>query len=336
MDNERDQQDQREPIEALMKKLLTVAVASLAFWQFFPRIALAQSRGEVARGSPRVLGGADVLPGQGAWAVSLRMPKAGEPGKWRHYCGGSFVSPRYNPITRSVDGWSSNDHQPEWVLTAAHCVVVNGKRMNEADLRVLGGTLNLSRAADGEEQQVERIVVHPGYDDKTLMNDIALLKLSQPAKDLDPTLRTSIRLPSIADIYWIAKPYLAVRAQGWGRTEIDYRSETLREVLIPVVDRQTCKSAFEPTAETVPDGAICAGFVSGDFDSCQGDSGGPLVYRSQYAAPRPGFASEPTLIGVVSWGVGCGLADLYGIYTSAMAYRRWTQETVVAYYLDKS
>jgi trypsin len=318
-----------------MNKLLAVSVMSLALVQSSTGMALAQSRAELARGSPRIIGGIEVSPGQGAWAVSLRMPKAGEPGKWRHYCGGSFVSPRYNPITRSVDGWSSNDHQPEWVLTAAHCVVVDSKKMNEADLRVLGGTLNLTRTADGEEQQLERIVVHPGYDDKTLKNDIALLKLSQPTKDLDPTLRTSIRLPSIADINWITKPYLAVRAQGWGRTEIDYKSETLREVILPLVDRQTCRNAFEPAGENVPDGAICAGFVSGDFDSCQGDSGGPLVYRSQYSAPRPGFAYEPTLIGVVSWGIGCGLADLYGIYTSTMAYRRWTEEMVVAYYTGK-
>lgn len=317
-----------------MKKSLTVAVISIAFSQFWSAIAFGQSRAELARGSPRIIGGADVSPGQGAWAVSLRVPKAGEP-KWRHYCGGSFVAPHYNPVTRSVVGWSSSEYRPQWALTAAHCVVIDGKKMDEADLRVLGGTLNLTRAADGEEQAVERIVVHPGYDEKTLKNDIALLKLSQPTKDLDPTLRTSIRLPAIADINWITKPYLAVRAQGWGRTETNYQSETLREVLLPLVDRQTCKNAFEPAGENVPDGAMCAGFVSGDFDSCQGDSGGPLIYRSQYSAPRPGFASEPTLIGVVSWGIGCGLADLYGIYTSTMTYRRWTEEMVVAYYTGK-
>jgi secreted trypsin-like serine protease len=313
-----------------MSKPWPVALLSLALAQGTCVGAFAEPLAELARGSPRIIGGVDVLPGQGAWAVSLRMPRDSEPSGWGHYCGGSFVNPRYNPLARSVVGWSGGEQQPKWVLTAAHCVMIGGKKINEADVRVLGGTLDLSKPIDGEEQAVERIFVHPGYDGATLQNDIALLKLQPATRDLDPTRRTSIRLPEISDINWVVKPYLAVRAQGWGRTERSYQSATLREVIVPLVDKQTCRNAFEPAGEQISDGALCAGFVSGDFDSCQGDSGGPLVYRSQYAAPRPGFAAEPTLVGVISWGISCGLADLFGVYTSTMHYKRWAEEMVAA------
>ncbi|WP_191971073.1 S1 family serine peptidase [Methylobacterium soli] len=225
--------------------------------------------------------------------------------------------------------------RPQWVLTAAHCVVKDGETIKASELRVLGGTRDLSDATKGEEQAVERIIVHESFNNLTLENDIALLKLSEPAKDIARTLRNTVRLPSIGDINWVGKPYLAVRAQGWGRTAGGYQSPTLQEVVIPLVERSICRSVFEPNGEKIPEGAICGGFVSGDFDSCQGDSGGPLVYRSQSSSARSGFSVDPVLIGVISWGIGCGFADLYGVYTSSLFYRKWAETAVQNYYLGK-
>ena len=73
---------------------------------------------------------------------------------------------------------------------------------------------------------------------------------------------------------------------------------------------------------------LCAGFVDGNFDSCQGDSGGPLIYRSEgtIAVPRN---PSPVLVGVDSWGIGCGRNDLFGVYKTASYYRAWAEKMTV-------
>jgi trypsin len=48
---------------------------------------------------------------------------------------------------------------------------------------------------------------------------------------------------------------------------------------------------------------ICAAVPGGGKDACQGDSGGPLVVGDQ-------------IVGIVSWGVGCALANYPGVYSN--------------------
>lgn len=55
---------------------------------------------------------------------------------------------------------------------------------------------------------------------------------------------------------------------------------------------------------------LCAGVNGGGKDACQGDSGGPLVSSGDGDGVTPGSNYE--LIGVVSWGDGCG--DYPGVY----------------------
>lgn len=300
-----------------------------------PEALAAEMRSDFARTQPRIINGVTVQPGQGPWAASLRRPSLADPSKRVHYCGGSLVAPKWDPYTDAVITWSPSDSKPEWLLTAAHCVVNNGEVVNASDLRALTGKPDFESSEpmeQGEEQSIDKIIVHERFDPKTLENDIALIKLSAPLKNVPHTLRQSISIPSVMDVEWVARPYLAVRAQGWGRTEQGYQSRVLKEVLLPLVDRQVCRNVYEPAGEKIADGMLCGGFVSGSFDSCQGDSGGPLIYRPQSSIVASNFSPEPRLIGVISWGIGCANANLYGIYTSALFYRRWLEDAVSKFY----
>jgi trypsin len=60
---------------------------------------------------------------------------------------------------------------------------------------------------------------------------------------------------------------------------------------------------------------ICAAVSGGGKDACQGDSGGPLV-------------AEGTLVGLVSWGVGCAEANYPGVYSNVATLKDFiTAET---------
>jgi len=67
---------------------------------------------------------------------------------------------------------------------------------------------------------------------------------------------------------------------------------------------------------------VCAGLLEGGKDSCQGDSGGPLVVRAENA-------DTAIIYGIVSWGYGCALPNLPGVYTRVTRYVDWIQSNMV-------
>ena len=67
--------------------------------------------------------------------------------------------------------------------------------------------------------------------------------------------------------------------------------------------------------QLISNNMLCAGINNGSMDACFGDSGGPLTVVS----------GGPLQVGIVSWGPGngCGLTNLFGVYTKVSNYYAW-------------
>ena len=74
-------------------------------------------------------------------------------------------------------------------------------------------------------------------------------------------------------------------------------SNYLHEAKLEAVDHDLCLANYEKIGlgDIQNDIVLCAGALDiGNRDACQGDSGGPLI------------DSAEKIVGVISWGVGCG------------------------------
>ncbi|MFI0502288.1 S1 family peptidase [Streptomyces albogriseolus] len=186
------------------------------------------------------------------------------------------------------------------VLTAAHCMdpeVLGASPERVRDLRVIAGRTELL-SKSGQEVAVRRVWVNPHYDGVTNSGDFAVLSLAEP-------------LPATSVIGMAGAGDPAYRAgtpatvYGWGDTTgSGSYAGSLHGARVRVQPDAQCEKAYSGgsngtyRAETM----LCAGEVAGGRDACQGDSGGPLVARGR-------------LIGLVSWGAGCGWAGSPGVYT---------------------
>lgn len=190
------------------------------------------------------------------------------------------------------------------VLTAAHCV----EGESPATIDVLVKTSRLD--GSGVRKGVRSISVHPGYDDFTSANDVAVLRLRRPVGRLGAGRAAVVPLGASSQAARWA-PGTPATVTGWGLTsDGGNASVALRKVSVPVVSDTACRNAYG--SELVASVMLCAGQAG--RDSCQGDSGGPLVVRN---------GSQWLQIGVVSWGYGCGEAGYPGVYSEVPALRSW-------------
>ncbi|KAH7946047.1 hypothetical protein HPB49_019673 [Dermacentor silvarum] len=194
--------------------------------------------------------------------------------------------------------------------------------------RIVGGR----EALPGEfPWQVKEIIVHEGYkgNDK-LSNDIAVLKLND-SFDFEGSggFVGPVCLPQE---HFRSEALLTV--SGYGTLFAGGpQAGNLRAVAVPIVSDSKCghiyKEAFDSFHEANPfdaDAMFCAMEEGGGKDSCQGDSGGPAVQR------RGGIAE---LVGVVSWGVGCGHSRYPGVYTEVSRYVPWIEKHTSATKSDR-
>ncbi|MEU6331398.1 serine protease [Streptomyces sp. NPDC047049] len=231
-----------------------------------------------------VIGGKPAALSQSPWAVALASHERFGTQRSGQFCGGVLV------------GHST-------VVTAAHCLSkeILGVPWREVrDLRIVVGRDKLS-GGGGQELKPAKVWVNPRYDSYTNDGDMAVLTLGKPVPNRPIPMAgrqdSAYRAGNAATVY------------GWGDTTGggSYASR-LRAAHVNVLPDAVCARAYPGGADGTYKARtmLCAGAPRGGRDACQGDSGGPLVVRGR-------------LVGLVSWGTGCGRPGSPGVYTRASA-----------------
>lgn len=197
----------------------------------------------------RIINGWEVKEGEMPWVVNL---------KWNNetQCGGSM-------ITR------------QWVLTAAHCLLAEGKPRHDWDRLTVG--YGSTKEAESKQIGVSTIVIHYKYKGTTndKRHDIALLKLRK-----SPAIK-SHRKTGAMNINLFCLPALGSLVNGtgfvagWGRVrdaEDEPASPRLMATKLNVKNKAQCFNNYTTEYEYMilsKRGQFCASAPG--TDACQGD-----------------------------------------------------------------
>ncbi|KAI8041975.1 hypothetical protein M5D96_003273 [Drosophila gunungcola] len=113
----------------------------------------------------------------------------------------------------------------------------------------------------------------------------------------------------------------------------DY-SAVLKKVDLPLVDRHTCEQQLRRTKMghdfQLPASMICAGGELNQ-DACTGDGGSALF--CPIGEDDSGLYEQ---VGIVNWGIECGLKDVPATYTDVAQFKYWIEEQTLPFRYRKS
>lgn len=197
-----------------------------------------------------------------------------------HICGGTLISTRI-------------------VVTAAQCIY------EFSDPRSLNVRIGSSdRTEGGTLVSALRFTYHEDFNNGTLGNDIALIRLSEAVKGIHT-----------ADLaYADFPPGTIALSSGWGMdgTDNDEHPTILQGAYSAVISREDCQKSYGEAFIT--EEKICT--YNGDKqDLGPGDAGGPL-------------SVEGILLGVISTSIGDDAEEFTGVYSSIPEHFEWIRTTM--------
>ncbi|XP_042211576.1 putative inactive serine protease 43 [Homarus americanus] len=187
------------------------------------------------------------------------------------------------------------------VVTAAHCVLPYTSWFSEYSLQVVVGATTL---VDGRGIGVSSIDIHDMYQ-YYMINDIDLAVVTL-STDVFDVYTSPVCLPMNEN----QAVNGSATVLGWGflAEDIPLGAAFLQEVDIDILPPDACKVY----GRKFTDNMLCVGAYG--RDACTGDSGGPLLQEVD---------GVWTLIGLVSFGRGCGRLGYPGVYTNVAMFKEW-------------
>lgn len=204
------------------------------------------------------------------------------------------------------------------VMSAAHCADL----FAIGSYLVVGASVKNALAGTGQARKVKDLLPHPQYNSDNLGYDYLLILLDTPVYNVQP-------------LAWNANksmPVVGTQVTVMGFGKIGYQdsapiSLTLLKTNLFILSDTVCLQRFGQYAGSVDlTSMICADDENPNIiqSSCQGDSGGPLV---AYPTDRSGN-KYALLVGIVSWGIGCGNTGYPQMYSRPSGAAQWLQNNI--------
>lgn len=189
----------------------------------------------------------------------------------------------------------------QWALTSGQCA------SKYFDFSVRAGSNYTSK--DGELYDVEKILIHPNFNNETFDSDLALIKLTENVT-VDygmptrlPVFNSTVGNRTVANI------------TGWGHNSTDPNNipEILQFVQVSILNDETCKKQY--TGKKITQNMFCAGQINGNRTSCSGDYGGPAIVQFYLA-------------GIQSWGGNCADGTHPTVFVKTSEFVPWIEATM--------